>query len=612
MEESRRITQGWQRFGHSRLSRRRVVGAVVGGGVGLAAMSLVGCGGGEKSGGGGSEGSGLLTVPSDSSANAVRGGIWLHYGSSEPPHLDPNAGTGAATWSEAGHVYSRLLKYKVGTRQDGADGSVEPDAAQSYEQTADGLQITLKLRANMKFDARPPTNGRLLDSADVKFSYERFKALGGSRRDLFAELNPAAPLESIQTPDRQTVVMKLAFPYAPMLGSLAFARYVMIQPVEADGGFNARGEMRGTGPYMLTNYVPSSRFEYRRNPDYYDARNRPFFDGVDRPIVTEYANGVAQLRAGNIWDYSVRQTDILQTKRDVPDLVITQTHDFSRNGGPRIHLNQKSEQIFRDERVRRAISMLIDRQLYADTFLNLQPFKEAGIDVPVAFTSHIAPGEPQWIDPMGKEMGEGSRFFRHDPQAAQQLLGAAGLSKSKPLNLGWVMFTTQQYGTDWTSKNAAWQHMLQDSGFFGFSNNVVEYSQFIEQCAYARQEMPGDLCVTQTIPYPDVDGHLFAVYYPGGAFYRMPERDVQQEALIEQQRKELDRNKRSDIIKQFQRHAASKMYEIPIEAYSLTLNLSWPVLANYGVYSTWNGGNPQQEAELGYWMDKTKPPVGRS
>ncbi len=596
----------WGRFTSRRISRRSALGAV-GAVSGAAALALVGCSGDDTKGGD-ADSSGVLTIPRDSSSSAVRGGIWQNYTFAEPPHLDPNAGTGQVTWDEAGHVYSRLLRYRVGTRESRADGNVEPDAAQSYEQTADGLQITLKLRPNMKFDARPPTSGRVLDSQDVKFSYERFKASGGSRKDLFTELNPSAPLQSIETPDAQTVVMKLAFPYAPMLGSLAFARYVMIEPVEADGKYDPRGDMRGTGPYMLTNYSRSNRFEYRRNPDYWD-KSRPFFDGIDRPIVTEYANGLAQLRAGNLWYYQVKPDDILQTKRDVPDLVLTQTQNFPRNGGPRLVMNQKTEQVFKDERVRQAISMLIDRQLFADTFLNLKRFEDAGIKVPTAFNTHVGPGEPQWIDPVGSEMGDAAKYYKHDPQAAAQLLSAAGLSKNNPVSVGFVLFSSAQYGADYPTKIAAWQQMIADSGFFKFNNVIVEYAQYVEMCPYARQDLPGGMCASQTIPYPDVDGHLFAIYHQGGAFYRMPTPDLQMEALVERQRKELDRNKRFDIIKEFQRYMARKMYEIPINADSLGLNLSWPALANYGVFSTWDGGSAKQEAELQYWADKSKRPL---
>ena len=61
------------------------------------------------------------------------------------------------------------------------------------------------------------------------------------------------------------------------------------------------------------------RLDLKRNPNYYD-KERPFIDEIQRPIIPEYANALAQFRTGNLLDMTVdarkiRAEDILPTKQ---------------------------------------------------------------------------------------------------------------------------------------------------------------------------------------------------------------------------------------------------------------------------------------------------------
>src|SRR5688500_6148024 len=65
-------------------------------------------------------------------------------------------------------------------------------------------------------------------------------------------------------------------------------------------------------------YVPSSRLVYTRNPGSYDKLAYP--DKIETPIITENAQVIAQLIAGNIYaNYNaVPPTSVVQIKRDAP------------------------------------------------------------------------------------------------------------------------------------------------------------------------------------------------------------------------------------------------------------------------------------------------------
>ena len=92
-----------------------------------------------------------------------------------------------------------------------------------------------------------------------------------------------------------------------------------MMPKEADGGFDPATTVRGNGPWQLAEYTPSARFVWKRNPDYY-VKDRPFPDTLERPIVTETAQRLAQFRAGNIHTDIVEnsQEAVIQLMKDTP------------------------------------------------------------------------------------------------------------------------------------------------------------------------------------------------------------------------------------------------------------------------------------------------------
>src|SRR6185436_18619941 len=136
-------------------------------------------------------------------------------------------------------------------------------------------------------------------------------ALGKSRGTLSNEVSPGAPIASVTTPDDNTVVFKLAFPSPGMLPNLAFALTgAFIYPVEADGKFDPAKEMRGSGPWMLDKYEPSVIFKYLRNPGFHN-KNQPQLDGLDITIIPDYAQQLAQFRAGRLYTFPIRPEDII-------------------------------------------------------------------------------------------------------------------------------------------------------------------------------------------------------------------------------------------------------------------------------------------------------------
>ena len=71
---------------------------------------------------------------------------------------------------------------------------------------------------------------------------------------------------SLTAPDDRTIVIKLREPDASIIPLFAGTSFSPM-PREFAGGFDARTTVRGHGPYILDEYVPSVRFVWKRNPD---------------------------------------------------------------------------------------------------------------------------------------------------------------------------------------------------------------------------------------------------------------------------------------------------------------------------------------------------------
>src|SRR5439155_20403952 len=185
---------------------------------------------------------------------------------------------------------------------------------------------------------------------------------------------------SLAAPDSRTIVMKLAFPDATIAAGLSApqAGRFNILPREAEDKYDPRGTLIGSGPYYLSENPPSVRSVFKRNPAYWDQKS-PYLNSIEYPIIPEYATAAAQLKAGGLYHYGdfrnggggIKQEDILSFKQDVPDLVLYQTPVFTNGSGIRFGYKNTDKGVFRDERLRQAYSMAVDRDLWLDVQYNL-------------------------------------------------------------------------------------------------------------------------------------------------------------------------------------------------------------------------------------------------
>lgn len=611
----------WSNLANRRLRRRATL--QLAGGAAAAAAFLAACGGGGEGGSKGNKSS-LVSQPIDTTKDAKRGGTLKDRTFGDPNTLDLNGAVNPLN-PPARIAYDTLVRFNVGTNKP-SDNSIIGGLAESFERSPDGLQITMKLRQGLKWHNKAPVNGRAFDVDDVLFTWDRFTRKSTNRGGYANVVNPQAPILSLTAPDARTVVVKLKEPlvYALELfasNPISFSGSLIVIPKETDTSFNIGTDMIGTGPYVMTNYTPSVGFTLKRNPDYFD-KDWGFVDQIDMPIVLEYATVLAQMKAGNIYSFGassnvpgIKADDLFTLKQDEPRI---QIYPKGRVAGANpsvvsFGLLPAEKSPFLDERVRQAISMSWDRDLYADTFYNVSSFASQGMPVETRWHSSLSNAwEGWWLDPKGKDFGPNAKFYQRDIAEAKKLLAAAGYANGlKDITSHHI--TTLELGPNFPKQADVLDGMATDIGVTTKTHPIDYAKEYIplyrdghgQYDGWAYHTSAGGTGVGPV-------GLLSNEYWSkgGSAFHGFSTKggndqsgDPQVDAMIEKARVEQDTEKRRAMVQDIQRYLAKSMYALLLPADATEFNVAWPALANYAVYS-----GIQVWGHYHLWVDETKPP----
>jgi peptide/nickel transport system substrate-binding protein len=287
-----------------------------------------------------------------------RGGSIARASSWDPPVVDPRLTQSIGLFQFAGLVHNRLVRYRFTDEATGTnDLTLVGDLAESWEANSDSRVWTFKLRHGVKWQSVAPLNGRELVAADVKYCFEAY-AKEGVQSFTFREI------EGMETPDKYTLRIHLKTPNVLFAHNLAepiaviFSREVL----EEDGDLKKR--VIGTGPYLLKEHTRKVRIVLARNPDYFD-KGRPYLDEYTILSTPDAATRLAAFRSGQsdiIWQASPAEVETVR-KTNPAALIQAYANTLAPFG---LALAQDKPP-FNDVKVRRAISMAIDRQKQVDT-----------------------------------------------------------------------------------------------------------------------------------------------------------------------------------------------------------------------------------------------------
>lgn len=260
--------------------------------------------------------------------------------------LDPHKQTAFASIRLLELVYEPLVRTD-------AELNVVPAIASSWEFSEDGKTLTFNLDPNAKF-----SNGDKVMPADVKASFERIldEATSASARSNFLSI------ESIDTPDDETVVFNLSQPDVPLLTAMSSINAAIV-PASAIEAGTLGTETLGSGPFVLENWEPNSSETLTANENW--AGGELSIDGLDISVLPDETAILASLRTGQV-DFALINDPLVATLvPSNPGLKLDREPVLSYHV---LQLNAE-EGAMQELKVRQAISCAIDRQDVLDAAL---------------------------------------------------------------------------------------------------------------------------------------------------------------------------------------------------------------------------------------------------
>ena len=356
-----------------RISRRNFLKVA---GVSAAALGLAACGG-SKSG---------STATSGSTAGSTAGGVntagfTVQYGSN-PETLDPALNSAIDGANTIITIFEPLLLINE-------NNEVVGGQAESWETSEDGLTWTFTMRDGLKW-----SDGTDLNAKDFEYSFKRMvdpntaapyaetclgmidgfeEAAGFPDADgnPTAEPNPDA-LNVKASDDGKTLTIVLSYPCSYFDKMAAFATMSPVQQatVEANGDAwcTSPDTFVSNGPYMITDWTPSERIVLTKNPNYVGGwdSSKIVSDSIPLLLLEDSSASYAAYNSGEavlVKDVPTDEIPSLTKAEDGGDFYVD-----TILGTYYVSLNLKRD-AFKDAKVRKALSLAIDRDYVANTIM---------------------------------------------------------------------------------------------------------------------------------------------------------------------------------------------------------------------------------------------------
>ena len=370
------------------------------------------------------------------------------------------------------------------------NNEVQPGQAESYEVSDDGLTWTFHMRDGLKW-----SDGSDLTAADFEYSFKRLAnpdtaapyaetvvgmidgyqdAIGNPDADGNTTTDPDWDALNVHaSEDGKALTVQLSYPcsYFDKLASFVATSPVQQATVEANGDSwcTEPDTYVCNGPYMITEWTPSERIVLSKNPYYVGGwdSSKIVSDTITLLLLEDSSASYAAYNSGEaqlVKDVPTDEIPSLTRAEDGGDFYLDEIM-----GTYYISLNDQEEP-FTDVRVRKALSLAIDRDYVANTIMQ-------GIYTPA--TALVGPGI---VDENGYFMDNangGEPYISDDYEAnleeAKSLLAEAGYPDGEG-------FPTITYSANDSGYHIPVAEYLQQAwGELGITMNIdkVEWSSFI-------------------------------------------------------------------------------------------------------------------------------------
>jgi peptide/nickel transport system substrate-binding protein len=317
--------------------------------------------------------------------------------------LDPHYGTTTIDYACIDPMFNGLVRFKP---EDTNPEKIEPDLAEKWERSKDGLVWTFYLRKGVKFHKGYGE----LTAEDVKFSLEKAanKATSGFAADYSA-------LDKVEVIDKHTIRVTFKSAIPSVLGILTnyHGGYIVSKKAVMEKGDKFKFDPIGTGPFMLKDYIPKEKVVAVRHPDYF--RGKPKLDRVELWFMPDASTREMAYRKGEIDIVEgEREQAWVNKMRGIPGTAI---EIFGPGETLVLHFNMTKKPLD-DIRVRRAICHAINLD---------ELMKFLGPDVTEKLVSPIPMNYLGGTDKVPK--------YEFNPEKAKKLLAEAGYPKGLDLSM---------------------------------------------------------------------------------------------------------------------------------------------------------------------------------
>ena len=305
------------------------------------------------------------------------------------------------------------------------NGQLVPGQAESWETSEDGLTWTFHLRDGLKW-----SDGSDLTANDFVYSWKRvcdpmvaapyaetvLSMVEGYDKAIEGDLDAL----QVAAQDDNTLVVTLSTPCSYFGSLAAFATLSPVQEATVTANGDAWATSAATyisnGPFYVSEWVPGSYIMMTKNPYYWNA-DAIKLDGIKWNLIEDSNAAYSAYQTGEVLMIKSVPTEEIPSLKDSADF-----HVDPIIGTYYLSLNLERD-AFKDARVRKALSLAIDRDYVANTLMQ-------GTYSPA--DNFMGPG---WIDMDGKQFKDNANGgqsyidvnnYEADLEEAKQLLADAG------------------------------------------------------------------------------------------------------------------------------------------------------------------------------------------
>ncbi|MCB9486164.1 MAG: ABC transporter substrate-binding protein [Thermoflexaceae bacterium] len=502
-----------------RYSRRTVVRGAGLAGLGAGAAALIGCGDDDDDTGGtatsaattaSGTGTAAASATTAAAAQPKSGGTFTRHITTQPRSLDYDFDVFVPM---ANHTNNALLKFNEPVTE------IQVDAAAALPEQPDDLTYVFKLTPGIKFQNLDPVNGRELTSEDVKFSIERQMTdeAGKFQHAYFYR----GKVDHIETPDKQTVVVKMSRKFAPFLAYAANAWSLITAPEIISKFGDLTQNMVGTGPFIFKGWQKDVRLDFEKNPDYF-RKGKPYIDKLAYLVAV---------------DPDVAATLFIEKKVDAVSLTAQQgprvkdgrkdaTYRAQPQQGmaimrmPPTLADQPYEAPYNDIRVREAVVRSVNKKEIYELVYSGQGIPATG-PMPPAYTAWALKEDPA----------------PQDLKKAQDLMKAAGLENGFSEKFIWATSASSDQAAEVIKQHLAKIKVTADLQ----PMETAAYYNLIYTYKYG-------MSFHNTTSTPDPDEALAAYYGPTSTYYKYYGKDNGIWDEIDKQSQELDTKARKVLV----------------------------------------------------------------